>query len=218
MRKRNVLLTTFFLVLCYVPSVNAILIDRGGGLLYDPDLNITWLQDASYAETSGFSPDGRMTWQQAVAWTENLVYFDSVRNVYWNDWRLPTALNKDNTDPIFGFHGEPESEMAYLFTELGLPGNGLPWPEDTSPVINLIDHDWPFWASTEYSEYPDYVAWIYDFKEGFQGINDKEFLNFAWAVRDGDVAAPVPEPSTILMIGCGILLFAIIRRRKSATI
>jgi len=43
-----------------VPA-EATLFDQGGGLIYDTDLNITWLQDANYAMTSGYDADGRMT-------------------------------------------------------------------------------------------------------------------------------------------------------------
>jgi hypothetical protein len=40
--------------------VNAQLIDRGGGLIYDNVLDVTWLQDANYAKTSGYvTPGGR---------------------------------------------------------------------------------------------------------------------------------------------------------------
>ena len=35
-------------------SAHAVLVDRGGGMLYDTVLNITWLQDANYAKTSGY--------------------------------------------------------------------------------------------------------------------------------------------------------------------
>jgi len=218
MKKSYALFIVCFIILCFASSVNAILIDRGGGLLYDPDLNITWLQDASYAQTSGFSPDGRMNWEQAVAWADELVYYDPLRNNYLTDWRLPTAFKKDGSEPVFGFHGEADSEMAHLFLDLGLPGNGLPWPTETPPAINLVDHYWPFWTSTEYEEYPAFVAWVYDFSEGFQGVNDKEFLNYAWAVRDGDVAAPVPEPSTVIMLGCGLFtIAAAVKRRKTLT-
>jgi len=43
-------------------AAQATLIDRGGGLIYDDVLNITWLQDANYAMTSGYDADGRMNW------------------------------------------------------------------------------------------------------------------------------------------------------------
>lgn len=34
----------------------AALIDRGGGLVYDTDLNITWLADANYGAGSSYDP------------------------------------------------------------------------------------------------------------------------------------------------------------------
>jgi len=66
----------------------AALFDRGGGLLYDSVLNITWLQDANYAKTSGYSVDGKMEWSNGKTWAESLVYHDTVRGVDWSDWRL----------------------------------------------------------------------------------------------------------------------------------
>ena len=53
-----------FLLLCSSQAFGA-LYDRGDGLIYDDVLDITWLQDANYALTSGFDIDGRMTWSQS---------------------------------------------------------------------------------------------------------------------------------------------------------
>jgi len=39
---------------------------------YDTDLNITWLADANYAKTSGYDPDGLMTWNEAQSWIPSL--------------------------------------------------------------------------------------------------------------------------------------------------
>ena len=39
-------------------AAQAALHDRGGGLVYDDVLNVTWLQDANYAQTSGYDADG----------------------------------------------------------------------------------------------------------------------------------------------------------------
>ena len=33
---------------------------------YDTVLDITWLADANYAQTSGYDADGRMTWSNAT--------------------------------------------------------------------------------------------------------------------------------------------------------
>lgn len=142
----------------------AALTDMGGGLIYDDVLDVTWLQDANYARTqwmdsmgtSGDS-DGRMNWAAAAAWASNLSYFDSVRNVTWDDWRLPivspidgtttfnTALNTDGTTDRGtartttngadgGWRdgaGDPVSEMGHMYyvslANLGLCDPNLPW-------------------------------------------------------------------------------------------
>ena len=46
------------MMICMATSANADLIDRGGGLIYDTDLNITWMQDTNPTY---------MTWQNAMA-------------------------------------------------------------------------------------------------------------------------------------------------------
>ena len=68
----------------------AALIDRGNGLIYDDDLDITWLQDANYAKTSGYTDtistffaDGRMSWAQAQTWVNQLEFAG------FTNWRLP---------------------------------------------------------------------------------------------------------------------------------
>ena len=88
---RLVFVAYFFMFLSF-GIANATLWDRGGGLIYDDVLDVTWLQDANYAQTSGFDADGKITWHEAMAWAENLSYYDPVRNTYWTDWRLPQTL------------------------------------------------------------------------------------------------------------------------------
>ncbi len=46
---------------------NAFLRDRGGGLIHHDDLDVTWLQDANYAQTSGYD-DGLMNWYEETFW------------------------------------------------------------------------------------------------------------------------------------------------------
>ena len=66
-----------FVVILYllcVSPVHAALIVRSGGFVYDDVLDITWLQDANYAMTSGYDADGTMTWDDAFTWAANLNY------------------------------------------------------------------------------------------------------------------------------------------------
>lgn len=98
-------------------AAKATLIDRGNGLTYDDDLNITWLQDANYAKTSGYDSDGRMNWSEAKTWAENLVYGG------YDDRRLPIAIDTGASGCQFSFNGTDcgynvnpnTSELAHLF-------------------------------------------------------------------------------------------------------
>jgi len=93
------------------------LLDRGGGLIYDTDLDVTWLQDAIYAKTSGFDPDGRINWHSAMDWVASLAYYDSVRDRTWDDWRLPSALHQAGSDPCFNLYcTESEMGSSLLYT------------------------------------------------------------------------------------------------------
>lgn len=121
-------------------SSQATLIDRGGGLIYDDVLNITWLQDANYAKTSGYDADGRMTWEAANTWAANLDYSDNVRNVNYSNWRLPTMTDTGALGCDWGYIGSDcgynvqtvsggitYSEMAYMyFVNLGLKSSHNP--------------------------------------------------------------------------------------------
>jgi hypothetical protein len=70
----------------YATGAQATLIDRGGGMIYDTEQNITWLQDMSFAQTSGAYPiDRDHQYGAAFAWADNLSYGA------FNDWRLPRS-------------------------------------------------------------------------------------------------------------------------------
>lgn len=202
-------LTTLFTILVIVVAFTTIswatLIDRGGGMIYDTDLNITWLQDANYAKTSGYDDDGRMYWSDAMAWAENLVYGG------YSNWRLPTTIQldpscsfqyEDGTNDFSSGYNCVGSEMGHLmYTELGnTAGESL---VNTNPFINLQ----PFWylSGTEFSPSPNLV-WFFNFNDGFLSAGGKSHPDnylYAWAIHPGDVAT-VSEPSTFLLFGLGI--------------
>lgn len=53
-------------------AAQAALNDRGGGLLYDDVLKVTWLQDAKYAKTSDYDGDVNMNWSDAKTCASSL--------------------------------------------------------------------------------------------------------------------------------------------------
>lgn len=223
-----------------LPGVaGATLIDRGNGLIYDDVLDITWLQDANYAVTSGYTADnavnngsnaydnifsdGRMGWDAAVAWADQLVYQG------YDDWRLPTlgpidgstfhttfsnnastdvGYAKTTTDGSDGGwrdgSGSPVSEMGHMFY-VNLGNLGFCTPNDTDPTSCNTQSGWGLtntglFANLQSSRYwsglesTASIAWNSTFAGGNQSRTSKDGEHFAWAVRSGDVAAQGGAP------------------------
>jgi len=183
-------------------AAQAALNDRGGGLIYDDVLDITWLADANYAKTSGYDTDGLMDWAAATTWAANLTYGG------YDDWRLPTS------DTCTGYNCTG-SEMGHLFY-VDLGGNaGL------SPILSSGDADlakftnlqaYVYWSGLEYAPSPN-LAWSFLTRDGSQGAGYKHDQFYAWAVRPGDVAA-VPEADTWAMLLAGLGLVGVAARRR----
>ncbi len=210
---KRIILSVLVLVGAQFCTAHADLIDRGGGLIYDTDFDITWLSDACYARTSGYDADGLMTWSQATAWADQLTYGG------YDDWRLPTALNQDGSGPD-GWHSDAfnknGSEMGHLFyDELGGTANES-IHTSTDPDMALFTNiqgylspdksagSLPYWTSTYLPSWGRY--WYFAFSNGSQWAYWPNGEIYAWAVRDGDVAAtPVPGAVLLGMIGLSVV-------------
>lgn len=200
-------------------AAQATLIDRGGGLLYDTVLNVTWLQDANYAQTSGYDSDGRMNWSQANTWANNLSYYDSLRNQTLTGWRLTRVVDTgapgcdDSTNGTdCGYNVSTiGNELAYMYyVNLGLHGyfdtsgavdptwgiygNGTGYGFGGGQAqgnVGLINNlqSYDYWTGTAYALSSASDAWLFGPYDGAQGYNDQSTQLYAWAVRDGDVGA-----------------------------
>lgn len=215
-------------------AAQAALIDRGGGLIYDTDLNITWLANANYGAGSSYDTadgynDGSMTWQNAMDWTANLAYYDSVRDVVYDDWRLPAISPLDPScaqqysNASYGlnctgseFGHVVNAELGLMDPEINLAYDGIygPVAANYGPFTNVRPNG--YWFGTEYSGNNAY-AWTFIIDSGNTGFTPKAYGGtYAWAVRDGDVysVSTVPVPAAIWLLGSGLLgLIAAIRRR-----
>lgn len=204
-------------MLALTGSAQAALQDRGGGMIYDTTLDITWLQDFNQAQTSGYDSDGFMSWTDANTWAQGLVYGGH------DDWRLPTGSNScgsPGSPPCLGL------ELWNLYyTELG---NVLRQASHTEPFIHLlyepVNGYAAFWTDATMDIQGRLYATAFHFDlqaapgrfslgPGIDFTVPATTLLSAIAVRSGDVASPVPEPQTLVLSLLGLGAVGLARRQ-----
>ncbi len=150
------------------------LIDRGGGLIYDPLNDLTWFHDPAYFGSNRFY----------VQWpvVDSFSYYDPVRSQTLTNWRLPSP-------------GEIESLRTDLLgNPAGSEGRG-----NTGPFINVMPGDWMggvYWTN---EDLPGGYATAFSWYHGVSWGWDEGYGLYAWAVMDGDV----PEPATLSVLALG---------------
>jgi len=181
-------------------------------MVYDDVLDITWLADANYAQTSGYDSDGKMNFDEANTWAAGLSYGG------YDDWRLPTALNQDGSGPCFGYDCT-SSEMGHMFyNNLGATARSSILAGTNTDNLALFTNlqSYEYWSGTVYAPSLVSIAWYFYTGKGDQVFSTQGNEFYAWAVRPGDVAA-IPEPETyaMLLAGLGLLGVAAKWRRRS---
>ncbi len=190
---------------------------------------------------SGINSDGTMLRDVAFLWiaamnaAKYLGYDDwrlpelSPINGSSFDYNISDAGNTDRGNnisaPGTAYVGSTASELAYMyFSNLdnksslditGQPQTGFGLVDDPSnpndETLFSGIQPYPYWFGTEYAVGSN-NGWAFHMGLGFQSEQVKLDALDVWAVRDGDVAA-VPEPTTLLLLGLGIVGLGAMRRR-----
>jgi len=200
----------------------------GNGLIYDTDLNVTWLSDGNYANTSGYINtittrwgDGRMTWGQANTWVSQLDFSG------FSEWRLPTgvAISSDPSCESIQYLGAGShngeffnynctaSEMGHLFyNELDavVNINANTSIFDETLFVNLLhDNYWSGTAADPACHLTSTIncAWDFDFRNGVTEDYPVNLNFYALAVHDGDIGnlAVIPVPAAAWLFGSGLI-------------
>lgn len=188
----------------FTPIANAELIDRGNGMIYDTNQDLTWLQDADVK--------GMISWFAASSWAENLDHAG------FNDWRLPETTRFD--DPTCT---DIRVELGLFFdTLIGCTGGEMErLTAEADPFQNPIFinvRDSRYWTNTPYRDGMDpcveggfcvanngndngvrngfYWQWSFNSKRGatpYKTTLEGAARRFVLPVRNGDV---VPEDSS----------------------
>lgn len=193
-------------------SANAALYDRGDGMIYDDVLDITWLQDANYALTSGYDTNGLMTWTETNEWVNNLVYGG------FDDWRLPSVntLLTDAANSPETAYGFTSGELGYMYY-INLENCLCPTIAGSFSFIDGVSGELMSFLNvpSQGHWYGDEENWGIFYLAPYTGAQ-LEIASSAglagWAVRDGDVAA-VPVPATAWLFGSALIGFMGFKRK-----
>jgi hypothetical protein len=122
------------------------------GLVYDPDLNITFLKDWSAAA-------GPMNWDDANAWAESFTYTSN--RVTYSDWRLPVT-----TDQQYASVGE----LGYLNTNYGISERYF------GPFAAISAGD--YWTAPQFMHDPDLIAYTFTYSTTYGPAQFWQYLTY----------------------------------------
>ena len=199
--------------------------------VYDDVLDITWLADANYAQSSGYDTanninilggDGKLTWQGANAFTQ----FLSDASMAGSMWRLPTL---DFTDSCMQFNGrvhqgfqcgntlqDNHNELGYHFYQNfgALENNSI---LSGNNLLNIS-------MFSNINEFAYFVSHVHHNAVGFfftdTGLQSGAYTygydgQLVWPVHDGDIGlAPVPLPAGIWLFGSALAGLLVARRKN----
>jgi hypothetical protein len=170
------------------PIAQAALEDLGNGVIKDTDLNIEWLADANYSQTSGYNTTGLMTWNAAEKWVDQL-------NVGgYSDWRLPTT---DEFSHLF--YDELDGVVNNRIYDIHNNANFALFSNIQSGVLQDGSR---YWTATPTSDVA--IHSTFSFKNGLDFTDNGSVGRYAMAVHSGSLV-PEPETYAMMLAGLGLL-------------
>ena len=217
MKKTITFLWCLFFLIGICGVVNATLITIGTATYEGAEYNLIWDNDNNgksviwldYTHLEMGDWNSQTTWVSGLDAT--LTYtIDSDYNIVWNDdaWRLPSA----GVNAQIGYH-QSTSELGDLFyNEFNFTAGG----HKTAGTLNAFNFDHlvsdHYWTETPYKYNPSDYFHLFGLYNGYQDYRYNQYGEYAMAIREGQVS-PVPEPSTMLLFGLGIIGLAGARRK-----
>lgn len=128
--------------------------------------------------------------------------------MYFNNLGLKSIKDPDGSyNPNFGIFGNGTGDGV----------TAAKWTRnDVGPVKNLMA--WNYWADADFPAPNDFLAGAFGMVLGSSGLSIVDSLTYAWALRDGDVVASVPEPQAALLMLGGLGVIGLLTRRRTARI
>jgi hypothetical protein len=215
-------------------TAQALMLDRGMGLMYDNVLNVTWPHGSCHIKTIGYSGTGLMDWVSEDTWVTNL-NFEGLTG-----WRLPTytsingsgfnyntssngitdissnissakndSVNSHNVNMTANdyYSASSMTQSDFGFFSNSTYGN----QNNTDLAANLQSHAYGLYPEPgTYSRFPADV-WALILGDGNLALDPKHYHKAVWPPRPLDFVA-VSELSSFWLLSIGLMCFLALRR------
>lgn len=240
---KNLLAAGLLLSLSTVNAQAALQSRAGGTMVYDTDLDITWVADGNLFKTLADASGDVAAYVQSIITANGGVIYDTPNPFDGNDGIYDLSASDFNFHPISGVNGVMNwfGAQAWVntlnyggYNDWRLPNAGLTpvmGYESNSEMGHLFYNELGgtagssipntfinnqfngYWSGTEYAPDPSH-AWYFSTLYGFQDNLYKNYGLGAFVVRTGDVAT-VPVPGAVWLFGSVMLGLLGLKRRGS---